>query len=105
MTKQVKTVIGFCPTPGHAEEVVDKLRLSGFRNTDVSALMQDGGDVSGGVLGWPAGSDPLKQGEANLHAEWIEQGGIVLYVRCSSAEWEKRAEDVLRKSVAVAGAY
>jgi hypothetical protein len=105
MTKQVKTVIGFCPTHGHAEEVVDKLRLSGFRNTDVSALMQDGGDVAGGVLSWPAGSNPLKQEESNPHAEWIEQGGIVLYVRCSSAEWEKRAENVLRTGVAAAGAY
>ena len=61
MAKEVKTVLGFCPTHAHAEEAVDKLRLSGFRNTDVSALMQDGGDILGGVLSWPAGSDISRQ--------------------------------------------
>jgi hypothetical protein len=103
MTREVKTVLGFCPSHAHAEEAVDKLRLSGFRNTDVSALMRDGGDVFGGVLSWPAGSEISKQ-ETREHTEWINQGGIVLCVRCSNADWEKRAEHVLQRTAAVAGA-
>jgi hypothetical protein len=103
MAKQVKTVLGFCPTHVHAEEVVDKLRLSGFRNTDVSALMPDGGDIFGGVLSWPAGSDIAKKDEP-CHADWINQGGIVLCVRCANPEWEKRAQHVMQRSMAAAGA-
>jgi len=103
MAKQVKTVLGFCPTHAHAEEAVDKLRLSGFRNTDVSALMRDGGDIFGGVLSWPTGSDISKTVEP-YQADWINQGGIVLCVRCSTAEWEKRAEHVLQRSMVTAGA-
>lgn len=103
MTRQVKTVLGFCPTHAHAEEAVDKLRLSGFRNTDVSALMKDSRDVFGGVLSWPAGSDITKL-ETRQHKDWLDQGGIVLCVRCSNSEWEKRAEHVLYRSMAVAGA-
>jgi hypothetical protein len=101
MTRDVKTVLGFCPTHAHAEEAVDKLRLSGFRNTDVSTLMRDG--VVFGVLSWPAGSDISTQ-ETHQHADWINQGGIVLCVRCSNSEWEKRAEHVLHRSMAAAGA-
>jgi hypothetical protein len=103
MTKQVKTVLGFFPSRAHAEEAVDKLRLSGFRNTDVSVLMQDGGSNFGGVLGWPAGSSISKQ-LALEHAEGIKQGGVVLCVRCANADWERRAEHVLHRSLAAAGA-
>ena len=103
MTREVKTVLGYCPTHAHAEEAVDKLRLSGFRNTDVSALMRDGGDIFGGVLSWPAGSDVPKQ-EIRKHMEWINQGGIVLCVWCANSEWEKRAEHVLQRNMAAAGA-
>jgi len=104
MTKQqVKTVLGFCPTRAHAEEAVDKLRLSGFRNTDVSALMRDSGNVLGCVLGWPAGSDISEQKDWE-HADWINQGGIVLYVHCSNSDWEKRAQHVLDRSVRAVGA-
>ena len=103
MTREVKTVLGFCPTHAHAEEAVDKLRLSGFRNTDVSALMRNSEDIFGGVLSWPAGSDISKH-ETRQHAEWINQGGIVLCVRCSNTEWEKRAEHVLHRSMMAAGA-
>jgi hypothetical protein len=104
MTKQVKTVLGFYQTHAHAEEAVDKLRLSGFRNTDVSAAMRDGGDVFfSGVLSWPAGS-LISEQEVEVHREWIDQGGIVISVRCANAEWEKRAEQVLRKTMAAAGA-
>jgi hypothetical protein len=102
MTREAKTVLGFCSNHVHAEEAVDKLRLSGFRNTDVSALMRDGGVVFG-VLSWPAGSD-IPTHEARQHADWINQGGIVLSVRCSNSEWERRAEHVLYKSMAAAGA-
>lgn len=103
MTKQVKTVLGFCPNHAHAEEAVDKLRLSGFRNTDVSALMRDGGDIYGGVLSWPAGSGISNQ-EAQVHTQWIDQGGIVIFVRCANSEWEKRAEQVLQRTMAAVGA-
>jgi hypothetical protein len=103
MAREVKTVLGFCPTHAHAEEAVDKLRLSGFRNTDVSALMMDGGGNFGGVLGWPAGSNIPKQ-EIRKHMEWINHGGIVLCVWCSNPDWEKRAEHVLQRSMAAAGA-
>jgi hypothetical protein len=100
--QQVKTVLGFCPTHAHAEEAVDKLRLSGFRNTDVSALLRDGGNIFGSVLSWPAGY--ISNQEICDHKEWIDQGGIVLYVRCSNIEWETRAERVLHRSMATAGA-
>ena len=103
MTKQVKTVLGFCSTYALAEEAVDKLRLSGFRNTDVAALMRDCNDDFGSVLNWPAGSDISKQ-EAYTHADWINGGGVVLCVRCASFEWERRAERVLQRTVMTAGA-
>jgi hypothetical protein len=103
MTKQVKTVLGFCSTHALAEEAVDKLRLSGFRNTDVAALMRDCIDDFGSVLSWPAGSGISKQ-EATEHTDWIDQGGIVLCVRCSNVEWERRAQQVLQRTMAAAGA-
>ena len=104
MAKQVKTILGFCPSHAHAEDAVDKLRLCGFRNTDVSALMRDGGDIFGGVLGWPAGLR-ISAREAAEHEEWVNRGGIVLFVRCANADWERRAEQVLQKSFAAAGAW
>jgi hypothetical protein len=103
MTNQDKTVLGFFPTHALAEEAVDKLRLSGFRNTDVAALMRDGGNPFGSVLNWPAGSDISKQ-EAQTHADWISHGGVVLCVRCANFEWERRAERVLQRTVVTAGA-
>jgi hypothetical protein len=103
MAKQVKTILGFCPTRAHAEEAVDKLRLSGFRNTDVAALMPQGGDGPVGVLSWPAGFGAAKQAVLP-HRDWMDHGGFVICVQCASADWEVRAKHVLQRGVAVAGA-
>lgn len=103
MARQLKTVLGFCPTRAHAEEAVDKLRLCGFRNTDVAAFMPDYGASVAGVLSWPAGAGVSKQAVMQ-HQEWVSRGGVVISVQCASAEWEKRAEHVLHCSVAAMGA-
>jgi hypothetical protein len=102
MAKKAKTVVGFCPTIAHAEEAVDRLRLSGFRNTDISILMKDDGDVSSGALRWIAGP-AMPKNEARHHEEWISRGGIVISVRCEHSAWERRAEHVLERSFAAAG--
>jgi hypothetical protein len=103
MARKATTVVGFCPTHAHAEEAVDRLRLSGFRNTDVSALMRDGGEISCGVLAWAAGPD-ISTNDARQHQAWISTGGIVIWVQCDNADWERRAERVLQSTAAVAGA-
>jgi hypothetical protein len=103
MAKQLKTVLGFCPTRAHAEEVVDKLRLCGFRNTDVAAFMPDYGASVVGVLSWPAGAGVSKQAVLQ-HQDWVSGGGIVISVQCASAEWERRAEHVLQRDAAAVGA-
>jgi hypothetical protein len=89
MAKQAKTVLGFCPNHVHAEDAVDKLRLSGFRNTDVSALMRE--EMCRGVLNWPAGNE-----RCDGHDDWVGGGGVVLIVRCDNPYWERRAEQILR---------
>jgi hypothetical protein len=103
MAKQAKTVLGLCPTYLRAEEAVDKLRLSGFRNTDVLALMPEGLSVLSGVLSWPAGSGISKQ-ILTVHEDWLRQGGIVVCVRCTTEDWEKRAERVFENGAMTAAA-
>jgi hypothetical protein len=99
MARQAKTVFGFCANHNHAEEFVDRLRLSGFRNTDVSALMGQG--VSSGILNWVSGPGVPKS-EVRQHEEYIQNGGVVLCVHCDNADWEKRAERVFQRSAAAA---
>jgi len=100
MSRKAKTVVGFCPTLADAEEAVDRLRLSGFRNTDVSTLRPDS-VICGGVLSWPAGSGVPKQ-EAREHETWVSTGGIVLWVVCVNADWVRRAQKVFERSLAAA---
>ncbi len=102
MARKAKTVFGFCPTHADAEEAVDRLRLSGFRNTDVSALMPDT-VVFRGVLGWTAGPG-IPAHEMLEYEPWVKGGGILLCVRCDNADWLRRAEQVLERSAVAATA-
>jgi cell division septation protein DedD len=104
MTRKAKTIVGFCPTLADAEEAVDRLRLSGFRNTDVSALRPDS-VIVGGALRWAAGPGIPKQ-EARQHEvqleTFISTGGIVLCVSCNNADWVRRAQNVFERRFAAA---
>jgi hypothetical protein len=102
MTTNARVVLGFCPTHADAEEAVDRLRLSGFRNTDVSALVPEE-LVLLGALHWPAGPCMSHQ-QAREHEDWLRNGGIVLSVRCSNADWIRRADRVFSVTLATAAA-
>lgn len=140
------------------EQAVDRLKMSGFRNSDISVLMPDRettkdfahekntkapegatagastGAVLGGTLGWLVGAGALAipgigpfvaagpimaaiagagvggalggvsgaligmgipEFEAKRYEGTVKDGGILLSVHCDSADWVKKAKDLL----------
>ncbi len=90
MTGQNTTVFGVFKTPSRADKAAGRLTSAGFSNADVSRLKSNIYDLLSGM--------GIPEHKTRHYEGYVEEGGILLSVRCGNSLEIDRANIILEQN-------